>query len=151
MQKTLFTLITATTLAFANQAIPVQPGQGKGMQHKMQKAKMHKPFLINGRMPHLTKLVMQHWDELNLSDAQKAKLTEIRKATMGAVKNLKPQIMKLEKEVAQAAKAGEKPENLKAKVDQIAKLKAEATMAHLKCIYNTKNVLTPEQLAKLTK
>ena len=146
MQKTLFTLLTATTLAFAYQATPAQHTQGKGM-HK----KMHKPFLITGRMPHLTKLVMQHWDELNLSDEQKAKLTEIRKATMGAVKSLKPQIMKLEKEVAQAAKAGEKPENLKAKVDQIAKLKAEATMAHLKCIYNTKNVLTPEQLAKLTK
>ena len=151
MQKTLFTLLAAATLAFANQATPMQPVQGKGMQHKMQKAKTHKPFLITGRMPHLTKLVMQHWDELNLSDDQKAKLTEIRKATMGAVKSLKPQIMKLEKEVAQAAKAGEKPENFKAKVDQIAKLKAEATMAHLKCIYNTKNVLTPEQLTKLTK
>jgi len=151
MKKTLLILTAAATVAFATQPTPAPAMQSKGMQHKMQKGTMHKPFLITGRMPHLTKLVMQHWDDLGLSDDQKEKLTEIRKETMGAVMKLKPQIMKLEKEVAQAAMSGEKPENLKAKVDQIAKLKAQATMAHINCIYNTKKVLTPEQLAKLTK
>ena len=148
MKKIVLMIATAATLAFATTPMPGM-GQGAHMGKKMQK--MQKPFLILGKMPHLTKLVMMHWDDLGLSDDQKAKLVEIRKATMGAVKTLKPKIMKLENEVAKATMEGAEPDSLKAKVDEIAKLKAEATMAHIKCIYNTKKVLTPEQLAKLTK
>ncbi len=143
MKKTILLLTTAATLAFATQGMPAQ---GAMMGKKMQKGAMNKPFLILGKMPHLTKLVMRHWDDLKLSDTQKEELIKIRKATMGAVKSLKPQIMQLENEVAKAAMEGAKPESLKAKVDQIAKLKAEATMAHLKCIHDTKKVLTPQQL-----
>ncbi len=148
MKKIVLMITTAATLAFATTPMPGM-GQGAQMGKKMQK--MQKPFLILGKMPHLTKLVMMHWDDLGLSDDQKAKLVEIRKATMGAVKTLKPKIMKLENEVAKATMEGAEPDSLKAKVDEIAKLKADATMAHIKCIYNTKKVLTPEQLAKLTK
>ncbi len=148
MKKSLMILATAATFAFATTPMPGM-GQGAHMNKKMQK--MQKPFLILGKMPHLTKLVMMHWDDLGLSDEQKEKLIQIRKETMGAVKSLKPKIMKLENEVAKATMEGAEPDSLKAKVDEIAKLKAEATMAHIKCIYNTKKVLTPEQLAKLMK
>ena len=148
MKKIVLMITTAATLAFATTPMP---GMGQGVQMGKKMQKMQKPFLILGKMPHLTKLVMMHWDDLGLSDDQKAKLVEIRKATMGAVKTLKPKIMKLENEVAKATMEGAEPDSLKAKVDEIAKLKAEATMAHIKCIYNTKKVLTPEQLAKLTK
>ncbi len=148
MKKSLMILVAAATFAFATAPIP-GTGQGAHLGKKMQK--MQKPFLILGKMPHLTKLVMMHWDDLGLSDEQKEKLIQIRKETMGAVKSLKPKIMKLENEVAKATMEGAEPDSLKAKVDEIAKLKAEATMAHIKCIYNTKKVLTPEQLAKLMK
>jgi len=147
MKKTLILLLTAGSLAFATQ--PAAPTQGM-KQHKMaKKGKKNTPFLIMGKMPHMTKQVMMNWDKLELSKDQKEKLTKIRQETMGAVKKLKPQIMTLENEVATAAIAGEKPENLTEKVNQIAKLKAEATMVHIKCIYNTKNTLTAKQLELL--
>ena len=120
-------------------------------QNMAKNHKMSKPFLILDKMPHLTKLVMQNWDNLELSDEQKSKLLLIRKETMGAVKSLQPKINKLEEEVAKATMKGVKPESLKDKVDEIAKLKAKATMAHIKCIYNTKEVLSPKQLEKLLK
>ena len=148
MKKIVLMITAAATFAFATTPMPAT-GHGPQAGKKMQK--MQKPFLILGKMPHLTKLVMMHWDDLGLSDEQKEKLTQIRKETMGAVKSLKPKIMKLENEVAKETIEGADPDSLKAKVDEIAKLKAEATMAHIKCIYNTKKVLTPEQLAKLKK
>jgi hypothetical protein len=147
MKKTIILLLTAGSLVFATQT--TTPTQGM-KQHKMaKKGKKNAPFLIMGKMPHLTKQVMMNWDELKLSKDQEEKLTKIRQDTIGAVKKLKLQIMTLEDEVAKAAMAGEKPETLKEKVDQIAKLKAEATMVHIKCIYNTKNTLTAKQLELL--
>ena len=122
------------------------PIYGSGHGHKE-----GKPFLILGKMPHLSKLVKQNWDTLGLSDEQKSKLLQIRKETMGAAKSLQSKIYKLEEEVTKATMSGAKPESLKEKVDEIAKLKAEATMAHIKCIYNTKEVLNPKQLEKLLK
>ncbi len=125
-----------------------------GFQHKqgMNKAaskkgkKKNSPFLIIGKMPHLTKMVKMNWDRLNLSEKQQEELLKIRQETMSNVMRLKPQIQRLEKEVAKSTMLGDTPQSLKAKVDQIAKLKAEATMVHINCIYQTKKVLTPEQL-----
>jgi len=141
-------LLTASSFALATQT--PQPMSMK--QHKMMKrGKANAPFLIMGKMPHMTKQVIMHWDDLKLSKDQKEKLTKIRQETMGAVKSLKPQIVKLENEIAKATLSGAKPETLKEKVDQVAKLKAQATMAHIKCIYNTKNTLNKEQLELLKK
>lgn len=126
-----------------------------GFQHpkegKMSKTggKQQSPFLINGKMPHLTKLVKMHWDTLNLTDKQQEELLKIRKETIMAVKTLKPKILQLENEVATAVTAGETPDKLKEKVSQIADLKAKATMVHIKCIYNTKNILSKQQLQQL--
>jgi len=138
-------LIATIAATFALATMPT------AKQNMEQNHKMSKPFLILGKMPHLTKLVMQNWDNLELSDEQKSKLLQIRKETMGAVKTLQPKINKLEEEVAKATMSGAKPESLKDKVDEIAKLKSKATMAHIKCIYNTKEVLNPKQLEKLLK
>ncbi len=48
----------------------------------------------------------------------------------------------LENEIATATMQGVEPEKLK----ELAEFKAKATMAHIKCIYNTKKVLTKKQL-----
>ncbi len=106
------------------------------------------PFLITGKIPHLTKLLMQQWDdpELNLSDQQKPKLLEIRKETLTKVRNLAPEIGSLEKQVADGIFSGETAEDLSPIVTTIAKLKAEETMIQLRCIDATNKVLDQRQL-----
>lgn len=114
---------------------------------KMHKMRMNSPFLIKHGLPHLTKMVAKSWDDpkLALTVDQKAKLMEVRKATMGGVMKLKPEVMKLRKEIITAAMSGTKPADLKAKVNKLANLEAEATMVHLKCIDSTKSILTKVQ------
>lgn len=116
-------------------------------------AQNSEPFLITGKMPHVTKKIKQNWDdkELALKDAQKEKLLKVRSETMGAVMKLIEEISLLEDEVAKATMLGEKPESLKDKVEQISKLKAKATIVHINCIYNTKNILDEKQFKMLLK
>lgn len=118
------------------------------MKQKMMKKKMNSPFLIKHGLPHLTKDVMRNWDNpaFALTAQQKEKLTVVRKETMGAVKKLKPEVMALRKEIVQASTSGAKAADLKAKVDKLASLQAEATMVHLNCIEKTKEILTKDQL-----
>ena len=108
-------------------------------------------FLIMGKMPHYTKLLMQKWDDpkLALTDEQKKALEKVRKETMSAVLEIKPQLAKLEQEIADKILHGATPDSLKADVEKVAKLKTKATMAHLKCIYDTQKVLTESQLKYL--
>ncbi len=114
-------------------------------------AQNSKPFLITGKMPHVTKSIKQNWNnkELALTDAQKERLLKVRSETMGAVMKLTKEITLLEDEVAKATILGAKPESLKAKVEQISKLKARATIVHINCIYNTKNILDEKQFEML--
>jgi hypothetical protein len=116
-------------------------------------AQNSEPFLITGKMPHVTMKVKQNWDnkELALTDAQKEKLLGVRKATMSAVMKLTKEIASLEDEVSKATMSGAKSESLKEKVEQIAKLKAKATIAHIDCIYDTKNILDEGQFGMLLK
>jgi Spy/CpxP family protein refolding chaperone len=143
IRKTGTTILLATLLAggglYAQGAM--QPGK------KMQKKMKSSPFLIKRGMPHLTGLLMKSWDDprLALTPEQKEKLLVVRKETIGAVKALKPQVMTLKKEIVQAGRAGEDPAGLKAKVEKLAALEAEATMAHLKCLHDTRKILKPEQ------
>ncbi len=124
-----------------------QPNKEINKTIKAKKKVKSKPFLITGYMPHLTKKVKKNWDnpELAFTDVQKEKLIQVRKATIKSVMKLKKEILALEKDVSAATMSGETPESLKAKVDQIAKLKASATMTHIKCIYDTKNILDAKQ------
>ncbi len=107
------------------------------------------PFLITTRgMPHLTKMVKQNWDnkELRLTQEQKEKLLIVRKATMGAVMDLKPKVLKLEKKIKMLTMQGETPQNLYPMVEKLSKLKADATKVHIDCIHNTKKILTSAQI-----
>ncbi len=131
-----------------------KPMKQGGMMHKakkMHKMRMNSPFLIKHGLPHYTKMLMKSWDDtkLNLSEDQKAKLLKVRKATMSSIMKLKPEVMKLRKEIVQAARSGAKTADLKTKVEKLASLEAEATMTQLKCIEDTKAVLTAEQIKYL--
>lgn len=126
-------------------------GNKSGMSQKGQHKRKQSPFLIKRGLPHYTKMLMKNWDDpaLALTKAQKAQLLDVRKETIGAVMRLKPEILKLEKEIVQAAKSGTSADQLKNRVDQLASFEAEATMAHLKCIEKTEAILKPEQIQYL--
>jgi len=161
IKKLTITSLTALSLLLVTaqaEGMKCQSGKcGAGMMkqakqgNKMQKKKMGSPFLIKQGLPHLTKMLMKNWDDakLALTPEQKEKLLVVRKETMGSVTTLKPQIMALTKEIVQASKAGTKAADLKAKVEKLASLEAEATMTHLKCIEDSKAALKPEQMAYL--
>lgn len=120
--------------------------QGKGKQK-------NPPFLITGKLPHHTKLLIKQWDnpELHLLDEQKTKLLVVRKETISAAQKLGKEIGALEQQVVEGSLGGKAPEELQALVQKVAQLKAEATMIHLRCIYNTSKVLDQQQLALLMK
>ncbi len=112
-------------------------------------ALMNSPFLINQEaLPHMTKLLIQNWDKatLGLSEDQKDKLIDVRVDTMSAVGKIKKQVKVLEADIIEALVDGENPKSVHAKVDEVAKLKAEATKVHLKCISDTIGILSEEQL-----
>jgi len=86
-----------------------------------------------------------------LSEKQKEKLLIIRKTTMGGIMKLKPQSLKLEKKLRMLIRQGKNSQKLYPMIDKLSKLKAEATKIHIDCLYNTKKILTKEQLIFLIK
>jgi len=110
------------------------------------------PFLVNAEgLPHMTKLLVENWDKtaLGLSKEQKEKLLVVRKETLAAVKKIKKQIKPLEDEVAEAMIDREDPKSVEKQLIDIAKLKTEASRVHLKCIAQTTEILSEEQVAFL--
>lgn len=140
MNKTYTAVLTVLLVIFSLSAV-------NGMAQESGKQKNSPPFLITGKMPHLTKLLMQQWDntELNLSETQKSKLLVVRKDTIGGVQKLGKEIAALENQVAEGSLSGKAPEELGSIVQSVARLKAEATMIHLRCIYNTRRILNQQQ------
>jgi len=138
MKKTFLTLLTATLLITGSTTL-LSANQG---------SKQAKPFLIQGQLPHLSGMVKILWDDedLALTPDQQATLLSIRQNTMKSAKALKVEIIKLENIVVKRSEDGAKPETLKEMVQKIASLRVEATMLHLKCIYNTRATLSKEQL-----
>jgi len=113
-----------------------------------QTPKSSKPFLIQNKLPHLSGAVKTLWDDtdLALSEEQKEKLTVVRKNTIKQVKALSKEINKLETYIVKAAFDGKELKNLKEDIYKLAKLRADASIIHLKCIYSTREILSKEQL-----
>ena len=107
-----------------------------------------KPFLIHGQLPHLTSIIMQLWDDedLALTTEQKTKLKLIRQRTVGGLSTIKGEVFPLEEEIVSASTNGATPESLEDDVEKLAELRAEATMLHLRCLYDTRKILTKKQL-----
>ena len=110
--------------------------------------KSAKPFLIQGKLPHLTGMVKILWDDEDfaLTTEQQKKLTIVRKNTISRAKAFGKEVNSLESKIVLASEKGATPESLKADVNRLASLRAQATMVHLECIYNTRKVLSDEQL-----
>lgn len=113
-------------------------------------ALQNSPFLINKEaLPHLTNLLIKHWDKqaLGLSNEQKEKLLVIRHHTIEEVKKAKRNIDTLETELMESLFMDEEsPKNLDTKIDEIAKLKAAVTKVHIQCIAETLEILDDEQI-----
>lgn len=141
MKKSLILCVLILSVFLATGSVMAQ---GKG------KAK-NSPFLITGKLPHLTKLLMKQWEnpELNLSEEQRAQLLVVRKETMTGARSFAKEINAIEKEVAAGSVAGKAPEELRPLVEKVAKLKEAATILHLNCIYKTSKILDQKQLAVL--
>ncbi len=129
-------------------ALMLPAGAAASKHHHHKGAKKVSPFLITKGLPHYTMIIKKRWDDpkLALTAEQKAELLKVRKATMGSILSLKPKIAELRKKIVKAAMSDATPESLAADVEKLAKLKAEATRIHLKCIYDTRWILTPSQL-----
>ena len=136
-------LITMFSLSSTNLMAQDNSSPEKGKQQQKQS-----PFLITSELPHLTKLLMQQWDntKLQLTEEQKDQLLVVRKETMTRVKDLAPRIAPLQKQVTEGIFSGKTPDELSIAVQGIAKLKTEATMVHLKCIHDTSEILNQQQL-----
>ncbi len=110
------------------------------------------PFLMNqDSLPHLTKMLIEDWDKgtLNLSAEQKTKLLVVRTETVTGVKRVKKALSALETEVIEMTVDDESFTDIQPKVKEVAKLKAEATMIHLKCLRDSIEILTDEQVELL--
>lgn len=113
---------------------------------------INSPFLLNREeLPHLTKLLLMHWDkaELGLSDAQKEKLLVVRHDTLGAIKKIKAEVKVLEDEIIEAAVDGESIEEMYPKLEAVSKLKVEATKVQLKCLKRSMEILNDAQIEYL--
>ena len=113
---------------------------------------LNSPFLINREeLPHLTKLLIMHWDKksLGLSQEQKNKLLIIRKETLEAAGKIKKEVTVLEDEIIELSVDDEPLEIIAAKVDALAKLKAGATKIQLKCLKESLKILNDKQIEYL--
>jgi hypothetical protein len=137
-------LLTCTTAVFSDEAHTDDSGT------KM-KSPARTPFLVAGKMPHLTGILKQHWDDpdLELTTEQTAVLLEIRKNTMTVVMGLAKELDQLESSLAEQAMAAVPPDQLAPLVAKISGLKTEATMVHLRCIHGTMEILDDRQLTTL--
>jgi len=111
-------------------------------------------FLIAKNLPFLIGLALYHPASSNLELSQKQidALKKIKKTTTPKVAKAGLVIKRLELEVVNdiALKHNDlKAETLYAKIDKIAKLQAELTKSHLKCIEKVKSILTDEQYEEL--
>ena len=68
---------------------------------------------------------------------------------MGGVKAVKPQIMQLQQKIKKMTMSGADTAKITPLIDEVAKLKADASKVHVQCIHDTKNILTQEQVAYL--
>lgn len=110
------------------------------------------PFLMNQTaLPHLTKLLIENWGKgkLGLSKCQKKRLLRIRKETISTIIDIKEQLQPLEADIIEMAIDDEEIELMEIKVNEVAKLKAKATIVQLRCLKNTIEVLTEDQLYTL--
>jgi len=116
--------------------------------HKLRNA----PFLMNqSALPKITLLLMKNWGKgkLGLSSTQKTKLLNIRSSVISNIKEIKKELYSLEGDIIEMTVYADEIELIEVKVNEASKLKAKATMIQIKCIMESVEILTEEQLSTL--
>ena len=147
------TLATVATLALV--VMPAQAVQGNNCgtgamcNTKSCKGKKSSPLLL--RLPNLMSVLTKQSDDtkLALTAEQKTKLDAGRNERMPKMMKFKEDITAMKQEIMQGSKAGATVSELKAKVEKLAALKTEATLLKLKCIEDTKAILSKDQMARV--
>ncbi|WP_457744680.1 hypothetical protein [Sulfurimonas sp.] len=144
-------LVSSTELNEIAQWMYENYPQFQQMNSQKMTKKQNSPFLIISGLPHMTILIKNNWQsmELALTPKQKEKLLIVRKKTISGVRALKPKIMQLEKEIQKLTMNGDSLSIINPKVDKLAEYKAKLTKIQVVCIHNSKNILTPAQVAFL--
>lgn len=160
MKKTALIVIASASMLFAAPGMNTDNMQNQGMKQgkkyckdkykcntKRQKI-MNSPFLIKHGLPHFSRMIMPYLNDpdFNLTSEQKFQLAKLRKSSMSAIREVKPKVTALRKEIIKASQTGVSSEKLKAKVAELALLESTATLIQLKCIESTKAILTKDQL-----
>jgi Spy/CpxP family protein refolding chaperone len=146
-------LTLGSALAFAQHGTPAQHGAKAPQTQKLKPKKMKRIFLIQKGLPHYTGMLKKRWNDpkLALTPEQKKALEKVRKETIEALKAIAPEALQLQKRIVQAARKGADAKTLENDVQKLAALKARATMIQLNCMAKTRAILSPEQMAELTK
>jgi len=115
------------------------------------KGMKNSPFLIKKGLPHLNRMIVRYWEDpaFALSVDQRDALRAIRGETMKHINQLRSQITPLRQMIIMGTLGGKSSAELKEKVEKLSQLEAEATMVHIQCIYETKKILTKDQLVFL--
>jgi mono/diheme cytochrome c family protein len=107
------------------------------------------PFLMNqDALPHVTKILIENWDKesLGLSKEQKENLLIVRKETMSGIKKIKKSLRVLEESIIEMSIDSADLKKIEPKVNEVAKLKAQATMIQLKCLKDSIKILNDKQI-----
>ncbi len=106
------------------------------------------PFLITGKLPHLTGLVKLFWDDedFELTAKQKELLLKVRQSTMSQIGTIKKLLNPLQDTIAKKIMSGETPQSVTPLLQKVSALKIQASVVHFQCIYDTRKILTKEQL-----
>lgn len=120
---------------------------------RMRKNKMREesPFLIKHGLPYLTKMIMPYMDNpaFGLTAEQIDRLLKLKVSTMHLMGELQPEVMALRQTIIDSSMLGISADDLREKVARLALLQGTATMTQLKCIEETKKILTKDQLVFL--
>ena len=123
--------------------------QGNGKLNSLKNS----PFLMNqDELPHLTKMLIEHWNKakLGLTSEQKKKLLVVRTETLRDIKRIKKLLKVLEAEVIEMTVDEDiSLKEIAPKIERISLLKAEATMIHIECLKDSVSILNDEQLELL--
>ncbi len=165
MKKTVISTIVALAVTSSLFAKPYMEKTPQMMQKMKQVAGEKSPyyrakkevfpkdyFLVSQNLPFMVGVILfnPNADKLNLSKEQLAKFKMMKKTivpkSMKLAKKVKMMELNLAKEILEEGKT---PKELYPQVDEIAKLKADLTKAHLNCIHQVQSILSKEQFKTL--
>ncbi len=109
------------------------------------------PFLITRGLPHFIGTLKANWNnpKFGFTQKQKKELRRVERDTINSLLRITRRISKLENYVIKSVRMGVEPYKLHNVINKIAKLKAEATEIHLRCLYDIHLILTEKQMTLL--